>query len=137
MVRGAGRRLPGLAAARRPRLRLRSDVRADRPRYHLRRDGPRREAPDEPPRRRLPEAGREVAVTLAPPLQRRDWGAAAQVSRDSPTPRPSPEREGGLALYIHWPFCVSKCPYCDFNSHVRESVDQAQWRDALLADMSW
>ena len=41
-----------------------------------------------------------------------------------------------LALYIHWPFCVSKCPYCDFNSHVRASVDQAQWRDALLADLA-
>ncbi|WP_033072879.1 radical SAM family heme chaperone HemW [Sphingopyxis sp. MWB1] len=40
-----------------------------------------------------------------------------------------------LALYVHWPFCVSKCPYCDFNSHVRESVDQAAWRDALLADL--
>ena len=44
---------------------------------------------------------------------------------------------GGLALYIHWPFCVSKCPYCDFNSHVRESVDQAAWRDALLADLAY
>ena len=41
-----------------------------------------------------------------------------------------------LALYIHWPFCVSKCPYCDFNSHVRDSVDQAVWLDALLADMA-
>ncbi len=41
-----------------------------------------------------------------------------------------------LALYIHWPFCVSKCPYCDFNSHVRAAVDQAAWRDALLADLS-
>jgi oxygen-independent coproporphyrinogen-3 oxidase len=41
-----------------------------------------------------------------------------------------------LALYIHWPFCVSKCPYCDFNSHVRESVDQQMWRDALLADLA-
>jgi putative oxygen-independent coproporphyrinogen III oxidase len=41
-----------------------------------------------------------------------------------------------LALYIHWPFCVSKCPYCDFNSHVRNSVDQAEWRTALLADMA-
>lgn len=40
-----------------------------------------------------------------------------------------------LALYVHWPFCVSKCPYCDFNSHVRESVDQAAWREALLADL--
>ena len=41
-----------------------------------------------------------------------------------------------LALYIHWPFCVSKCPYCDFNSHVRESVDQDRWRTALLADLA-
>ncbi|WP_106639692.1 radical SAM family heme chaperone HemW [Allosphingosinicella vermicomposti] len=44
--------------------------------------------------------------------------------------------EDALALYIHWPFCVSKCPYCDFNSHVREAVDQAQWREALLVDMA-
>ena len=43
----------------------------------------------------------------------------------------------GLALYIHWPFCVSKCPYCDFNSHVRAQVDQAQWREALLADLAY
>lgn len=42
-----------------------------------------------------------------------------------------------LALYIHWPFCVSKCPYCDFNSHVRESVDQDVWLAALLADMGY
>jgi putative oxygen-independent coproporphyrinogen III oxidase len=41
-----------------------------------------------------------------------------------------------LALYVHWPFCVSKCPYCDFNSHVRETIDQDAWRDALLADLS-
>ncbi|MCB2074313.1 MAG: coproporphyrinogen III oxidase [Novosphingobium sp.] len=40
------------------------------------------------------------------------------------------------ALYIHWPFCLAKCPYCDFNSHVRESVDHAQWEGALLADMA-
>ncbi|WP_417613560.1 radical SAM family heme chaperone HemW [Parasphingorhabdus sp.] len=43
---------------------------------------------------------------------------------------------GPLALYIHWPFCVSKCPYCDFNSHVREQVDIAAWQAALLADMA-
>ncbi|MGZ8286952.1 MAG: radical SAM family heme chaperone HemW [Allosphingosinicella sp.] len=43
----------------------------------------------------------------------------------------------GIALYVHWPFCVSKCPYCDFNSHVRESIDQAQWREALLRDLAW
>lgn len=39
------------------------------------------------------------------------------------------------ALYIHWPFCLAKCPYCDFNSHVRERVDHARWEQALLADM--
>ena len=42
-----------------------------------------------------------------------------------------------LALYVHWPFCVSKCPYCDFNSHVRSSIDQDAWRDALLADLAY
>jgi oxygen-independent coproporphyrinogen-3 oxidase len=41
-----------------------------------------------------------------------------------------------LALYIHWPFCVTKCPYCDFNSHVRASIDDAEWRAALLADLA-
>src|SRR5690606_29463984 len=39
------------------------------------------------------------------------------------------------ALYIHWPFCLRKCPYCDFNSHVRDGVDIAAWQAALLADM--
>jgi putative oxygen-independent coproporphyrinogen III oxidase len=42
----------------------------------------------------------------------------------------------GLALYVHWPFCVSKCPYCDFNSHVRATIDQDAWRGALLADLA-
>ncbi len=60
---------------------------------------------------------------------------------DSPTPTPSPsrKREGSqesIALYVHWPFCVTKCPYCDFNSHVRATIDDAQWRTALLADLA-
>jgi len=41
-----------------------------------------------------------------------------------------------LALYVHWPFCVSKCPYCDFNSHVRAEIDQISWRNALLSDLA-
>lgn len=41
----------------------------------------------------------------------------------------------GFGLYIHWPFCKSKCPYCDFNSHVRERIDEPRWRAALLAEI--
>lgn len=41
----------------------------------------------------------------------------------------------GFALYVHWPFCASKCPYCDFNSHVREKVDQPRWAEAMLREL--
>lgn len=51
--------------------------------------------------------------------------AAAEAVKDDP----------GFGIYVHWPFCKSKCPYCDFNSHVRESVDQDRWRRALLRDL--
>jgi oxygen-independent coproporphyrinogen-3 oxidase len=41
-----------------------------------------------------------------------------------------------FGVYVHWPFCVSKCPYGDFNSHVRATIDEAGWRDALLRDLA-
>jgi oxygen-independent coproporphyrinogen-3 oxidase len=41
-----------------------------------------------------------------------------------------------LGLYVHWPFCVSKCPYCDFNSHVRDRINADAWQAALLADLA-
>lgn len=41
-----------------------------------------------------------------------------------------------LALYIHWPFCLAKCPYCDFNSHVRDTIPQARFAKALRAELA-
>ena len=42
---------------------------------------------------------------------------------------------GGFGIYIHWPFCAAKCPYCDFNSHVRTSVDQSRWLSAIRLEL--
>ena len=44
-------------------------------------------------------------------------------------------REAGFGVYVHWPFCQAKCPYCDFNSHVFAAVDQDPWRRALVAEI--
>lgn len=44
-------------------------------------------------------------------------------------------QNAGFGVYVHWPFCMHKCPYCDFNSHVSREVDQNSWREALLSDI--
>ena len=45
-------------------------------------------------------------------------------------------RNGGFALYVHWPYCQAKCPYCDFNSHVAQNIDHGAWRDAYVAEIA-
>lgn len=49
----------------------------------------------------------------------------------------TPTELSPLAIYVHWPFCKSKCPYCDFNSHVRESVEYEHWQQALLNELNY
>ncbi|MDP2738539.1 MAG: radical SAM family heme chaperone HemW [Pseudorhodobacter sp.] len=44
-------------------------------------------------------------------------------------------QHGGFGLYLHWPFCQSKCPYCDFNSHVAARIDQPRWQRSYLAEI--
>lgn len=44
--------------------------------------------------------------------------------------------KGPAAIYVHWPFCLKKCPYCDFNSHVRDTVSHTSWRTALVQELS-
>ena len=53
----------------------------------------------------------------------------------SHSPPNGPHNSGGFAIYLHWPFCLAKCPYCDFNSHVRDNVDQDAWRTALVEEL--
>ena len=45
-------------------------------------------------------------------------------------------KNGGFGIYIHWPFCAAKCPYCDFNSHVRNNIDQKQWLKSYLNEIN-
>ena len=57
---------------------------------------------------------------------------APSASSSPPASAPDP----GFGVYVHWPFCLAKCPYCDFNSHVADAIDQGRWRSALLAEIA-
>ncbi|MEM8662639.1 MAG: radical SAM protein, partial [Pseudomonadota bacterium] len=65
-----------------------------------------------------------MSEALAPPRPR----VAQDLSADD---------DGGFGVYVHWPFCQSKCPYCDFNSHVRhQAVDEARFARALATEIA-
>ncbi|MBX6324259.1 MAG: radical SAM family heme chaperone HemW, partial [Rhodospirillaceae bacterium] len=77
-------------------------------------------------------------MTDAPPQ------AAVGAAAADPPPRAGGDGErdraaghvaASFGLYVHWPFCRSKCPYCDFNSHVRDGMDQGRWRTALIREL--
>ena len=118
-LRGHGRGHAGVAAARRQGFRLRSDVSARRPRPHLRRDDKRGET-------RPAAAGQRALASGAGVSQ-----AGGGLSWQALTARPD------FGVYIHWPFCLSKCPYCDFNSHVRHAaIDEARFARAFAGEIA-
>jgi oxygen-independent coproporphyrinogen-3 oxidase len=45
-------------------------------------------------------------------------------------------RNGGFGIYVHWPYCEAKCPYCDFNSYVSRSIDHDAWRRAYVSELT-
>ena len=53
----------------------------------------------------------------------------------APDPAAATAADEAIGIYVHWPFCRSKCPYCDFNSHVSDGVDHARWRAALVREL--
>ena len=52
-----------------------------------------------------------------------------------PAADPGAAPEPGFGVYVHWPFCLARCPYCDFNAHVRATIDEARWRAALITEI--
>jgi putative oxygen-independent coproporphyrinogen III oxidase len=71
----------------------------------------------------------------------RGEGISQRVQWRGPLTLPSPpegERASpGFGIYVHWPFCAAKCPYCDFNSHVRAHVDEAAWVEGIARELEY
>src|SRR5262249_31140560 len=80
--------------------------------------------------RNSPKASRPIPCTAptASKTRRPKSRTSSRMTRLSASP---------LAVYIHWPFCRSKCPYCDFNSHVAANVDHAVWRRAYRRELEY
>ena len=89
------------------------------------------------PARRTPPSGRGRV-----PISAEEAPRPEPASEPPPAPSGSRERvsrewrSAGFGLYLHWPFCQSKCPYCDFNSHVAGAVDEARWLRAFEAEIA-
>ncbi len=75
------------------------------------------------------------SATAARPSASSSLPASAEARAEAPALPADDWRAGGFGVYVHWPFCAAKCPYCDFNSHVRGGVDQDRWRRALVAEI--
>src|SRR5690242_1601754 len=68
-------------------------------------------------------------MTPSPPRSGKEvWGEGAPIGSQA---------VGEFGIYVHWPFCAAKCPYCDFNSHVRQSYDEAAWIDGIVRELEW
>ncbi|MEM9138253.1 MAG: radical SAM family heme chaperone HemW [Pseudomonadota bacterium] len=86
------------------------------------------------------DAGDQTAPLTRAPAGLQAGGRACAEAGPGPvvggSAQPRPDwAHGGFGVYIHWPFCQAKCPYCDFNSHVQRTVDHGAWRAALLAEL--
>src|SRR5205823_3623154 len=98
-----------LSATRQQRLWLRSDIYSGRVPPDLWRNGSRSQTRDFTPRQSLCEAFRR-----------------------GPCARPM----SAFGIYVHWPYCVAKCPYCDFNSHVRARIEESQWVKLIQRELN-
>jgi putative oxygen-independent coproporphyrinogen III oxidase len=87
------------------------------------------------PRTADPALGPQISQLPPDPGLGGDERHPAPKSNLAEQPLPDGGAVERLAVYIHWPFCRSKCPYCDFNSHVRDGIDAARWTRALVADL--
>jgi oxygen-independent coproporphyrinogen-3 oxidase len=75
-------------------------------------------------------AGPDPAIHFGGRAGARRWMAASRAAMTI-------KSRSAFGVYVHWPFCAAKCPYCDFNSHVRSAIDEDGWVDGILTELDW